>query len=950
MGRRSSAPLALRRAEPTPPLTEVRTGPHRDADPISRRVEEHAVRKKSHHDRATPSRKTVLDELGGSSRNVYCRFTDLSNEASVETFFVSRMLTDLGYKDSQIKTKASLSALTVARGRKREKYKPDFALMFRGVARCIVDAKSVDEPLEPWIEQCSGYCLALNRKHSKSNPVRFFILTNGRTTQLYEWDKDEPVLTLDFADFTWGNPRYDHLIAIVGAQNIASSVPAPLGKEPANFTFARPTAEKARQLFTTCHKAIWKSEVCGPGPAFHSFVKLMFVKLWADKNIRNNADTEALFRKGEASIKLPKSMVSFSVHWIEQRETEGAISPIESLFFHRLRDEIETDIKLRRKKRIFDKDEGIGLRPDTIKDIVRRLEHYDMFGIDEDLNGRLFETFLNATMRGRALGQFFTPRSVVKMMTKLADLQVTRAHQDHVLDACCGSGGFLIEALTIMRNKVRSNASLSTNEKENLIATVSNECLYGIDRGSDPPLARIARINMYLHGDGGSKIYYADSLDKTLDTANFDDDPEVVENTAELRQAIQAGAKFDVVLTNPPFSMVKEAKNPSERRVLEQYDLARKDDSGAHLRPSLRSSVMFLERYGELLKPGGKLITVLDDTLLSSNLFAFVRRLLRERFLIRAIISLPGDTFRRSGSRVKTSVIVLEKKRSRQEKQPTCFAFFSEFLGVDDLTPRASDADIEEARKRAEDETTRIIEGYRAYLAGASSPDILDPDSVAERLDLKFCAPLFGRMESRWRDEGIDVKQFAECVELVEDEVVPSQHPETVFTLIKVRYEGDCVVERERPGKRIRAKKMYRVKAGQLVFSTIRATDGAVGILPAELDGSLVSGSYSVFNCGTPEDTAYLWSVLRSHEIRADMQSLSPGSGRYTSYWPDVGRVPIPWLEKEQRRTVGKSLLKSWELEHQAAKVRNRAMAQIEALGVESPESIKRWESSKAPT
>ena len=126
---------------------------------------------------------------------------------------------------------------------------------------------------------------------------------------------------------------------------------------------------------------------------------------------------------------------------------------------------MKKDIEFRRKKRIFDKDEDLNLRPDTVTDVVRRLQHIDLFGIDEDLNGRLFETFLNATMRGRDLGQFFTPRSVVKMMTRLADLQVTRTRQDRVIDACCGSGGFLIEALTIMRNKVRENGSLLFRRK-----------------------------------------------------------------------------------------------------------------------------------------------------------------------------------------------------------------------------------------------------------------------------------------------------------------------------------------------------------------------------------------------------------------------------------------------------------------------------------------------------
>ena len=258
--------------------------------------------------------------------------TDLTNEASVETFFLCRLLPDLGYKDSQIQTKKSLPLLVVGRGSKKEKYKPDFALMHRKVPRCILDAKGTDQNLEDWIEQCSGYCLALNRKFPKSNPVRYFVLSNGKTTSVYEWDKDEPVLTLDFTDFTIGNPKFDQLKAIIGAKSIAkSAAPTPQIAERSEFKFVRPTTEKARHLFATCHNAIWK-EGYGPGPAFLAFVKLLFVKLWADKNLRSNVNTRHLFDKHKTEIHLPKSMVSFSQEWIEQREAEGAVNPIRLAF------------------------------------------------------------------------------------------------------------------------------------------------------------------------------------------------------------------------------------------------------------------------------------------------------------------------------------------------------------------------------------------------------------------------------------------------------------------------------------------------------------------------------------------------------------------------------------------------------------------------------------------
>lgn len=900
-----------------------------------------------------PPRRTILDDLGGSSRNIFCRSSDLTNEASVEHFFVSRLLTDLGYDDNQIKTKHSLSALKVGLGSRVVKYKPDYALVYRGTTRCIVDAKGPDEDLNDWIEQCSGYCLALNRKHDNQNPVRFFILSNGLTTVVYEWDNDDPLITLDFSDFTWGNQRYDHLKRTIGPQFVSTSVAAPLAADAFKFRFSRATASRAVRLFVQCHKDIWKSEGYGVNPAFFAFVKLMFVKLWADQILRNNHATRHLFSDSSTDVSLPRSAVTFSAHWVGERNKEGIENPINDMFI-RLRGAIEKEIGLRRKKRIFNHDEELGLRPDTILDVVKRLEHIDLFGIDEDLNGRLFETFLTATMRGRDLGQFFTPRSVVKMMTEVANLRVTREHQDRVIDGCCGSGGFLIETLTVMRNKVRGNTSLSTSERAGLIERIANECIYGIDFGKDPPLARIARINMYLHDDGGSRIYYADALDKIVDDGAVVD-PEIIQNMQELRDKLSV-PRFDVVLTNPPFSMAKEAKNPSDKRVLEQYELSRRSATSSSTRPSLRSSVMFIERYFDVLRPGGRLVTVLDETLLSSGDFGYVRDFIRSRFIIRAIVSLPGDTFRRSGSRVKTSVLVVDKKTSEEESQPKWFYFFAEYVGKDNLNSKASDDDAKEARQRAVDETERIVDGYNRYLRGehvegsGGRMGVLGPDRIVDRLDLRNCVPLFGRMAVKWRAQGISVKRLDAVVSAVDDPMRPVDAPNELFTLLKVSYQGKCKMEKQKIGRKIREPLMQMVTEGQIVFSTIRATDGAIGIVPRELNGALVSrSSYTVFNCESPHDAAYLWSVLRSHELRADMQSMSPGSGRYTTYWPEAGKLLIPWPSADRRKVIGEELLSVWREERELPKRIQQALAHLELFGVDTEESRKRWLVSKAP-
>lgn len=879
---------------------------------------------------------------------MFCNREDLSNEATVEQFFVNRLITDLGYKDDQVKPKTGIDIFKVGSGSKKKSYRPDYILIPKQKPRVVIDAKAVGENLDDWVHQCSSYCLMLNQGFDKEDPVRYFLLTNGIETRLYEWNRSSPVLTLDIDDFDWSNRKYDELRAVLAPGPLEQGLVTP--QTAKHFTFEKITGEGARRLFKTCHDAIWKSEGFGPQAAFMAFVKVMFVKLKADKELRESELTKGCFTDSGKSVRLPERAVKFSVRWIEERQDDGTQNPVETILFEQLRNEIERSIHENHKKRIFDVDERIGLRPDTIKEVVRRLEHFDMFGIDEDLNGRLFETFLSATMRGRDLGQFFTPRSVVKTMTRIAGLRATPSHQDRVIDACCGSGGFLIEALTEMRNMVRSNPSLTDHQKVQLLDTLANDCLFGIDFGKDPPLARLARINMYLHGDGGSRIYYADSLDIALQNAPSDD-PEVVGNVKELRQSLADGLQFDVALTNPPFAMAKEAKNETELAILKQYEVAHRTGSGA-LRPSVRSSILFFERYYRLLKAGGRLVTVIDDTLLASKDFSYVRDYIRRSFIVRALVSLPGDTFRRSGARVKTSVLVLDKKASPDEAQPACFGYFAKHLGLDDLTPRAHEEEIDAARSVANEEMARIVEQFEKFSKGEveGSMLILQPDRVSDRLDLKYCAPLVGRMVQDWNSQGVQVKTLAECVTTVGEVLKPSEHSTEEFKLIKVTYEGVVELEKLRLGRNIKPASMTQVRAGQMVFSLIRATDGAIGIVQEEFDGALVSGSYVVFDAGCPEDAAYLWAVLRSHEIRADMQSLSPGANRYNTPWPEVGQIQVPWLGQVERREIGKAIIETWRLEREIREAKSRAMAKLDSLGVESPESVARWNASKAPT
>jgi len=899
--------------------------------------------------RLRKDRPTLFDSIKlAEGRNIYCSLSDLSNESSVEQRLVLRMLQDLGYEDRDILSKERLEPVVISLGRQRVTYIPDFQILSRNKVAWVIDAKSTTEGLDKWVPQCASYCFEINKDQKEEDRAKYFLLTNGVLTRVYKWDSNIPLVELQFLDFQYGNMAYETMRKLLAKSLFGQERPPLLGKR---FVFQKPTMQRLRNLFTECHNKIWKMDRRSPASAFSEFVKLMFVKLYADRELRQNEDTKGLV---EAGLPLSPDSISFSVRWIEAREAE-IDNPVDFLLFKRLREAIEDEIRANKKKRVFEVDEHIKLKPSTIKEVVRRLEHYDLFGIDEDLNGRLFESFLAATMRGRELGQFFTPRSIVKLMVGLAQLRADRKCLDTVLDGCCGTGGFLIEALTDMRSKVRGNASLSRDEKSIFFERISNEAIFGIDDGVDPPIARIARINMYLHGDGGSRIYFADALDKVM-AHETGEDREIRSDRNELHEKLQS-MKFDVVVTNPPFAMRYELANKDEARVLEQYELAHRRDGT--VRPSLKTSVMFLERYRDLLRPGGKLLTVIDDTVLAGKELPFVRKFIWDNFVIRAVISLHGDAFQRSGARAKTSVLYLEKKKAPSTEQPPrVFIAFTTHIGVDDPTShRTPEAEISERRAQAENEIRHLVQSYNEFLNGKTGPWgengpwAVDSRRLSERMDVKHCAPTLGRFVSRWKKGGYEVVKLKDLVVPVQGRtVLPNEHPDDLFRILAISYDGICRVESEVYGRDLRYTEFVRVEDGDLVFSTINAVQGAIGIVDSQMAGALASSNYTVLRCINLTDTDYLWAILRTAEIRADLLSLCTGFGRHYLYWPDFGDIELPLLNESERKSIHENLAASRIAKAQAERLLNEGMKPIiERLDVESKGSQERWNASKPP-
>ena len=434
-------------------------------------------------------------------KNLFCDHSDLRNEADVEQNFARRLIEALGYSDKAIRPKAALEELSVGNLGNARLHRPDFAMKASGHIRWVLEAKAPGERIEKHFEQANDYCEAINSSYSNMKPVMWVVLTSGIETYVYRTGDVHPYLVMRFEDFLEGNSDYQRFHGILRPDVFAGGHSAATDAETIQFN--KPTIAEVNHVFSKCHQQIHQSDHISQAAGFVEFVKLITLKLLSDKKIKE--DYPGL--SAERRFDHPADDVTFSLRWINNHEASTP-NPVDSILFRDFMDDVEKQIAKRVRKRFFDEGERINLKPETIRGVVERLESLYLFGIDADLNGRLFENFLSATMRGKDLGQYFTPRTLVKMGVGLGDPKTT----DYVLDGCCGTGGFLIDALADMWGKVNRNYSLTNDAKDSVRKAIAHNQIYGIDFAKDPNLAKIARLNMYLHGDGGSRIFNVDAL------------------------------------------------------------------------------------------------------------------------------------------------------------------------------------------------------------------------------------------------------------------------------------------------------------------------------------------------------------------------------------------------------------------------------------------------------
>ena len=228
----------------------------------------------------------------------------------------------------------------------------------------------------------------------------------------------------------------------------------------------------------------------------------------------------------------------------------------------------------------------------------------------------------------RHLSQFFTPEVVVRFMFDLVDFNPLWK----VMDPACGDGAFLKVAL------------------ERGADTVA-----GIDK--DPEAIDDAHKN--LQGfEGPFRVFCQDALGEL-----------------DAESGLWKG-RYDLVIGNPPFASSKYRIR--EKHTLRNFTLAQTQDMAQALilpglekelhpikaRASQVIEVLFLERFIQFAKPGGKVAIILPEGIFANSNLRYVREWLVDNFTIRAVIGLPRDTFKETGTTAKTAILYLEKHKA----------------------------------------------------------------------------------------------------------------------------------------------------------------------------------------------------------------------------------------------------------------------------------------------
>ena len=286
--------------------------------------------------------------------------------------------------------------------------------------------------------------------------------------------------------------------------------------------------------------------------------------------------------------------------------------------------------------------------PTVLTQVIGLIDNLRLDQADADTKGDLFEYVLKQIKQAGELGQFRTPRHIIRAIVEMVDPKVGET----IYDPAAGTAGFLVAAYNHIRlanssenaveevdmdgKLVRRGWGDKLNSSQNSL--LGTNTFFGND--VDPKMVRLATMNLTLRGLPNVHILKRNALTTTMDKTE----------KSELGLPLDG---YDVVLANPPFS-----GSVDRDRIVDDVKVGN----------TTSTEILFLKYMLNTIKKNGRCGVVIPEGVLFGTSAAHkeLRRQLIENNTVEAVMSLPGGVFQ-PYSGVKTSVIFFKKGGTTQD-------------------------------------------------------------------------------------------------------------------------------------------------------------------------------------------------------------------------------------------------------------------------------------------
>jgi type I restriction enzyme M protein len=576
------------------------------------------------------------------------RISDLTDEELVRAYLVTRLSTILKYPLGAIELEKPVK---LGRKEKQTEGRIDVLVTKNGKPFMLVETKrpvKYQEELDRSIETQlfpAAYIQDMNRQ-----TVRYLVYYTAYVTE--EAGVVEKLVTVDFKRFpsfdSWVKDGRPNLLLVPKEYGIVRK-PIFL-KGGANDLRPNVSKRELDSIRWSLHNILY-----GGGKyqteLFFNLLGLFLAKIYDEKNTANGEPYQFQIAYKDGDLESP----------------DEVYEKVDKLYHQAL------SSFLGYSQKELERETGIAFDAPKVKYVVDILQAISLTASTYDVLGDFFEKIVWGEFR-QSKGQYLTHPNIVSFMIRalsIENLAISLINEDlrlpYVIDPACGSGTFLIETMklttsAIMNSPEKLKKSASVREfigasfpleKENKWA---NEYVYGIENNRD--LALATKVNMVMHGDGSANIEAKDALIAFSDYSKS----MLVRSTKNESYKKPVNEMFDVVVSNPPFSITID--RDTAETLPANFTWGEKiADSLKRQTKKKEVSVetLFLERWYQLLRPGGRLGAVLPETIFTAVDTEHVRLFLYRYFHVKAIVSLPYLAFQPYTS-TKTSLLFAQKK------------------------------------------------------------------------------------------------------------------------------------------------------------------------------------------------------------------------------------------------------------------------------------------------